>query len=193
MGFKKTPGVILLNFFISAVVFLFSIYTLLYSLLKVDVVMFIVSLVIVLVFLNFLMVNFIYLLYGVRIKEENNNVIIDLGNVTFVIVPENIIEAKKIKIGKFNFFIISLEDIHFDLKRNLAYVFAHLALFPPVFASSFLSFGMMAPFFRDTVDVKAYLDFNRKYRGGEIVLNISLIGDKKEAKILFNLMKYRKD
>jgi len=51
---------------------------------------------------------------------------------------------------------------------------------------------MMAPFFRDTVDVKAYLDFNRKYRGGEIVLNISLIGDKKEAKVLFNLMKYRK-
>ena len=71
-------------------------------------------------------------------------------------------------------------------------MFAHLALFPPVFASSFLSFGMMAPFFRDTVDIEAYIDFNRKYRGGEIVLNTSLIGEK-EAKILFNLMKYRKN
>jgi len=192
MGFKKPAGVTLLNFLISALVFFFSIYTLLYSLLKVDAVMFIVSLIILLVFLNFFMVNSVYLMYGVRIKEENKKVIIELGNVTFVIVPENIIEVRKVKIGKFNFFIISLEDIHFELKRNLAYVFAHLALFPPVFASSFLSFGMMAPFFRDTVDIEAYIDFNRKYRGGEIVLNTSLIG-KKEAKILFNLMKYRKN
>jgi len=192
MGFKKPAGVTLLNFLISAVVFFFSIYTLLYSLLKVDAVMFIVSLIILLVFLNFFMVNSVYLMYGVRIKEENKKVIIELGNVTFVIVPENIIEVKKVKIGKFNFFIISLEDIHFELKRNLAYVFAHLALFPPVFASSFLSFGMMAPFFRDTVDIEAYIDFNRKYRGGEIVLNTSLIGEK-EAKILFNLTKYRKN
>ena len=192
MGFKKPAGVTLLNFLISAVVFFFSIYTLLYSLLKVDAVMFIVSLIILLVFLNFFMVNSVYLMYGVRIKEENKKVIIELGNVTFVIVPENIIEVRKVKIGKFNFFIISLEDIHFELKRNLAYVFAHLALFPPVFASSFLSFGMMAPFFRDTVDIEAYIDFNRKYRGGEIVLNTSLIGEK-EAKILFNLTKYRKN
>ena len=192
MGFKKPAGVTLLNFLISALVFFFSIYTLLYSLLKVDAVMFIVSLIILLVFLNFFMVNSVYLMYGVRIKEENKKVIIELGNVTFVIVPENIIEVKKVKIGKFNFFIISLEDIHFELKRNLAYVFAHLALFPPVFASSFLSFGMMAPFFRDTVDIEAYIDFNRKYRGGEIVLNTSLIREK-EAKILFNLTKYRKN
>jgi len=193
MEIKRTSSAVLINFFISLLVFLFSFYTLLYSLMKVDIVMFIVSLVIVLVFLNFLMVNFVYLLYGVRVKEENNNVFIDLGNVTFRIVPENILEAKKVKMGKFNFFIINLEDIHFDLKRNLAYVFAHLALFPPVFASSSLSFGMMAPFFRDNVDVEAYLDFNRKYRGGEIVLNLNLIGDEKEAKILSNLMKYRKD
>ena len=104
MGFKKPAGVTLLNFLISAVVFFFSIYTLLYSLLNVDAVMFIVSLIILLVFLNFFMVNSVYLMYGVRIKEENKKVIIELGNVTFVIVPENIIEVKKVKIGKFNFF-----------------------------------------------------------------------------------------
>lgn len=193
MGIKKTPNAVLINFFISLLVFLFSFYSLLYSLLKVDIVMFIVSLVIVLIFVNFLMVNFVYLLYGVRVKEDHNKVFIELGNVIFIIEPENILEAKRVKMGKFNFFIINLKDIHFDLKRNLAYVFAHLALFPPIFASSYLSFGMMAPFFRDNIDVKAYFDFNRKYRGGEIVLNLSLIRDVKESEILFNLMKYRKD